>query len=307
MQIIHNIPDVLPEPCVATIGFFDGVHIGHRFLIEQVKNVASINGLKSALITFPIHPRKVMNSDYRPELLTTNSEKIVLLEGTGVDYCMMLDFTTDISQLTACEFMKNILKERYNVQSLVIGYDHRFGRNRSEGFDDYSLYGKQMGMEVVLAEACSFEQTNVSSSVIRTSLQQGRVDEVARCLGYDYSIEGVVVNGYKMGRKIGFPTANLQIETPEKLIPLDGVYAVRVDVEGKPYIGMLNIGYRPTMDNGRSRTIEVHILHFNSDIYDRTIRLSFVQRIRSEMKFSGLDDLVAQLHKDAIMVESILG
>nr|WP_320060008.1 bifunctional riboflavin kinase/FAD synthetase [uncultured Bacteroides sp.] len=307
MQIIRNIPDTLPEPCAATIGFFDGVHMGHRFLINQVKEVALSKGLRSALITFPEHPRKVMNSDYRPELLTTSTEKITLLEGTEVDDCIMLDFTTEIARLTAREFMKNVLKECYNVQSLVIGYDHRFGHNRSEGFEDYFLYGKSIGMEVVLAEACLLDQINVSSSVIRTYLQRGEVDLAARCLGYEYSIEGVVIGGYKVGRKIGFPTANLRIEDPDKLVPADGVYAVRVDVEGHIYTGMLNIGYRPTLDNGLSRSIEVHILHFNSDIYDRTIRLSFVQRVRSEMRFSGLDELVAQLRKDAITVEAILG
>ncbi|MBP1613388.1 MAG: riboflavin kinase [Bacteroidetes bacterium] len=307
MQIIRNIPDILPEPCAATIGFFDGVHMGHRFLINQVKEVALSKGLRSALITFPEHPRKVMNSDYRPELLTTSAEKITLLEDTEVDDCIMLDFTTEIARLTARQFMKNVLKERYNVQSLVIGYDHRFGHNRSEGFEDYSLYGKSIGMEVVLAEACLLDQINVSSSVIRTYLQRGEVDMATRCLGYEYSIEGVVVGGYKVGRKIGFPTANLRIEDPDKLVPTDGVYAVRVDVEGHIYTGMLNIGYRPTLDNGLSRSIEVHILRFNSDIYDRTIRLSFVQRVRSEMRFSGLDELVTQLRKDAITVEVILG
>jgi len=307
MQIICNIPGTLPEPCVATIGFFDGVHMGHRFLINQVRDVALSKGLRSALITFPEHPRKVMNSDYRPELLTTSHEKITLLEGTKVDECIMLDFTDEIARLTAYEFMKNVLKERYNVQVLVIGYDHRFGHNRSEGFDDYALYGKSIGMEVVLAEACSLDQVHVSSSVIRSYLQKGEVDVAARCLGYEYAIEGVVVGGYKVGRKIGFPTANLRIEDSEKLVPADGVYAVRVDVEGQSYNGMLNIGYRPTLENGLSRSIEVHILHFNSDIYDSTIRLSFVQRIRSEMKFSGLDELVSQLNKDAVMVEAILG
>lgn len=307
MQIIRNIPGTLPEPCVATIGFFDGVHMGHRFLINQVREVALSKGLHSALITFPEHPRKVMNSDYRPELLTTSNEKIILLEGTKVDECIMLDFTDEIAKLTAREFMKNVLKERYNVQVLVIGYDHRFGHNRSEGFEDYTLYGKSIGMEVVLAEACLLDQVHVSSSVIRSYLQKGEVDVAARCLGYEYAIGGVVVGGYKVGRKIGFPTANLRIEDPEKLVPADGVYAVRVDIEGQGYNGMLNIGYRPTLDNGLSRSIEVHILHFNSDIYDSTIRLSFVQRIRSEMKFSGLDELVGQLNKDAVMVEAILG
>lgn len=153
MQIIRNIPGTLLEPCVATIGFFDGVHTGHRFLIEQVKEVAATRGLRSALITFPVHPRKVMKADYHPELLTTQDEKIALLAETGVDYCIMLDFTPEISWFTARDFMTTILQERYQVQSLVIGYDHRFGHNRSESFEDYCRYGEEIGMQIVLARA----------------------------------------------------------------------------------------------------------------------------------------------------------
>ena len=193
MQIIHDLPSVLPEPCVATIGFFDGVHLGHRFLIEQVRRAAAAKGMRSALITFPVHPRKVMNSGYRPELLTTRDEKLALLAGTEVDYCMMLDFTPQVSRLTAREFMTGILKERYNVQALVIGYDHRFGHNRSEGFEDYRRYGESMGMEVIRAEACVEDGVRVSSSVIREFLHEGRVREANRCLGYDYFLDGTVV------------------------------------------------------------------------------------------------------------------
>ncbi|WP_321478654.1 bifunctional riboflavin kinase/FAD synthetase [uncultured Bacteroides sp.] len=306
MQIIHSITD-LCEPCVASIGFFDGVHAGHQFLINQVQNVALKKGLRSALITFPVHPRRVMNSDYRPDLLTTADEKIELLEQTGIDYCIMLDFTLEISHLTAYDFMKRILKEQYNVHTLLIGYDHRFGYNRSEGFDEYVLYGKTIGMDVVLAEACRMDGINISSSVIRNYLQEGLVDMAAKCLMYEYSIQGVVVGGYRVGRKIGFPTANLDVEEIEKIIPADGVYAVRVEVQGQFYAGMLNIGYRPTIDNGKNRSVEVHILHFDSDIYNCVIRLFFVKRIRLEMKFSNLDELIAQLHVDAAMVEDILG
>lgn len=305
MLITRNIPDVLPEPCVATIGFFDGVHTGHRFLIEQVRQIAAAKGLRSALITFPIHPRKVMNSSYRPELLTTSDEKLALLEQTGVDYCLMLDFTADISRLTAQEFMADILKERYNVQTLVIGYDHRFGHNRSEGFDDYYRYGQAMGIEVVLAHVCTYQDTNVSSSAIRKCLHGGEVEIAARCLGYDYFLDGIVVGGYQVGRKIGFPTANLRVDDPDKLVPADGVYAVHVAFGGKVYDGMLCIGKRPTLNNGSNRTIEVNILHFNSDIYDQSIRISFVKYLRPELKFDGIDGLIAQMHQDAMDVEAL--
>lgn len=306
MQIIYNTSTILPEPCVATIGFFDGVHTGHCFLIDQVKEIAAAKGLRSALVTFPVHPRKVMNADFRPELLTTQEEKIQLLADTGVDYCLMLDFTPQISQLSAMEFMTDILKERYRVECLVIGYDHRFGHNRSEGFEDYCQYGQAIGMEVIRARGYAYNDMHISSSVIRNFLLRGEVDMAACCLGYDYFLDGTVVGGYRVGRKIGFPTANLSVDDPDKLVPADGVYAVRVSFDGNTYMGMLSIGRRPTLNNGLNRTIEVNILHFNSDIYDKIIRISFVKRTRSELKFDTIDELIAQLHKDAIEVEALL-
>lgn len=305
MQLITNIPATPPEPCVATIGFFDGVHRGHRFLIEQVKEVAAVRGLHSALITFPVHPRKVMNADYRPELLTAPMEKTELLAETGVDYCMMLDFTPDISRLTACEFMTHIVRDRYQVRCLVIGYDHRFGHNRSEGFEDYCRYGQEIGMDVVLAQACTYKDLHISSSAIRNFLHRGEVDQATICLGYNYFLDGIVVSGYQVGRKIGFPTANLSVDDPDKLVPADGVYAVYVFIDAKCYKGMLCIGHRPTLDNG-AKSIEVNILHFHSDIYGKDIRLSFVEYLRPELKFDSIDELVIQMHKDEEMVEALL-
>lgn len=306
MQIIHDIPSVLPEPCVATIGFFDGVHRGHRFLIDQVRQVAAVRGMRSALITFPVHPRKVMNRDFQPELLTTRDEKLALLAGTGVDYCMMLDFTPDVSRLTAREFMTGILKGRYNVYALVIGYDHRFGHNRSEGFEDYCRYGEAVAMEVIRAEACVVDSIRVSSSVVRNFLHEGKVEEANRCLGYEYFLDGTVVSGYQVGRKIGFPTANLQVDDPDKLIPVDGVYAVRVAFDGKTHDGMLSIGNRPTIGNGPERSIEVNIFNFHSDIYDKFIRLSFVDYLRPQLKFDSIEELIGQIRQDQSDVEAIL-
>lgn len=306
MQIIHDIPSVLPEPCVATIGFFDGVHRGHRFLIDQVRQVAAVRGMRSALITFPVHPRKVMNRDFQPELLTTRDGKLDLLAGTGVDYCMMLDFTPDVSRLTAREFMTGILKGRYNVHALVIGYDHRFGHNRSEGFEDYCRYGEAVAMEVIRAEACVVDSIRVSSSAIRNFLHEGKVEEANRCLGYEYFLDGTVVSGYQVGRKIGFPTANLQVDDPDKLIPVDGVYAVRVTFDGKTHDGMLSIGNRPTIGNGPERSIEVNIFNFHSDIYDKFIRLSFVDYLRPQLKFDSIEELIGQIRQDQSDVEAIL-
>lgn len=306
MEIIHDINKVHIEPCVATIGFFDGVHLGHKFLIQQVKAVAEGKGLRSALISFTEHPRKVMQKDYQPKLLSTPKEKIDLLTATEVDYCILLDFTPEMAKLTAKEFMTQVLKEKLNVQSLVIGYDHRFGHNRVEGFDDYCRYGEEIGMEVLRAKACIVNDVNVSSSVIRLFLQEGEVDMAAKCLGYNYYLDGTVVDGYKVGRTIGFPTANLLVEEPDKLVPADGVYAVRVTVDGKEYMGMLDIGHRPTLNNGSNKSIEVNILDFSSDIYEHAIRIVFVQRIRSDIKFKNLDGLISQLHKDEEEVRKIL-
>ncbi|NDV82200.1 bifunctional riboflavin kinase/FAD synthetase [Bacteroides sp. 51] len=309
MLLVRNTPDLSHnalKPSVAAIGFFDGVHLGHYYLIEQVKTEAAKRGFSSSLVTFPVHPRKVMDAEYKPELLTSYDEKVELLETTEIDYCFALDFTSDISHLTAYDFMRSILKERYNVQGLVIGYDHRFGHNRSEGFDDYFRYGKELGIDVIRACARIINKVTISSSVIRRQLHAGDVALAATYLGYEYFLDGTVIDGYKVGRTIGFPTANIHVTDSDKLVPADGVYAVKVTVNNNVYAGMLNIGHRPTINNGGHRSIEVHILHFHSDIYNYPIRISFVQRIRSEMKFTGKEQLVEQLSKDASVVEGLL-
>lgn len=292
-------------PSVATIGFFDGVHRGHRFLIEQVREVAAVRGLASSVVTFPVHPRKVLQPDFHPELLTTCDEKVALLAETGVDYCMMLDFTPELARLSAKEFM-TLLKEHYHIQALVVGYDHRFGHNRSEGFDDYVRYGQELGMEVLLARAYSNNEVTVSSSAIRHLLLEGDVSEAAIGLGYHFFLNGTVVGGYHVGRTIGFPTANLKVNDSDKLVPADGVYAVYVFVDGRQYGGMLSIGYRPTLNNGIDRSIEVNIFNFNSDIYNQPMQLSFVQRTRSELKFDTMAALIEQLHNDEVEVRKIL-
>lgn len=298
---------------VATIGFFDGVHQGHRYLIEQVREVAAVRGLASSVVTFPIHPRKVMKPDYRPDLLTTRDEKVALLAETGIDCCIMLDFTQEVARLSARQFMA-ILKERYRIAALVIGYDHRFGHNRSEGFDDYVHYGKELGMEVLLARVYSYmrggresgAEGTVSSSAIRRLLLAGNVSEAAEYLGYDFFLNGTVVSGYQVGRKIGFPTANLHLNDPDKLVPADGVYAVRVSIGGTEYGGMLSIGYRPTFDNGANRSIEVHIFDFDADIYQQPMRISFVRFMRPELKFDTVEALVARIRRDEKEIRAVL-
>mgnify|MGYP000139518945 CR=1 FL=1 len=313
MIVVRDFDRLKGKELVATIGFFDGVHLGHRFLIDEMKEIAKARNLPSAVITFPEHPRAVLHADYQPKLLNSFEEKLQQLETTGVDYCIVLDFTIELSRLSAKEFITSILAKSLHVKTLLIGYDHRFGHNRSEGFEDYVRYGKEIGIEVIRAKAytSNIEIGNepnipVSSSLIRKLLHEGEVSLAAHCLKYEYFLDGIVVGGYQVGRKIGFPTANLRVDDPDKLIPADGVYAVWVTFDGKTYMGMLNIGVRPTIDNGPNRTIEVNILHFHSDIYDKFIRLTFVKRTRPELKFSSIDELITQLHKDAEETETIL-
>ena len=306
MQIIRDTSAINPEPSVATIGFFDGVHAGHRYLIQQVKEIAAAKGLRSALVTFPVHPRKVMNTNYRPELLTTPEEKISLLADIGVDYCLMLDFTPEVSRLTAREFMTQLLKERYQVKYLVIGYDHRFGHDRTDGFEQYVVYGTECGIEVLKASPYDEGNTAVSSSEIRKLLQAGNVAEAAYLLTYPYQLLGHIVSGYKVGRTLGFPTANIRVDEPFKVIPGIGVYAVWVEVEGERYKGMLYIGDRPTLNNGKDISMEVNILDFSGDIYNDSIRVSFVQYVRRDIKFDSLEELKAQLEKDRCTVNNLL-
>lgn len=287
----------------ATIGFFDGVHRGHRYLIKQVCEAAAMRSLQSAVITFPIHPRKVMQSAFAPQLLTTCEEKVALLKESGIDHCLLLPFTTAVSHLSAREFMQ-LLQEKYNVEALVIGYDHRFGHNRSEGFEDYVRYGKELGIEIIAATA--YPECEVSSSAIRRALLQGEVEVATQLAGHNYSLSGTVIGGHRVGRAIGFPTANVQVTEEEKLIPADGVYAVQVIIQGIQYDGMLSIGRRPTLNNGNDRSIEVHIFHFQEEVYNQSITLRFIARTRDIMNFASLDELTAQLHRDAAEVKSAL-
>ena len=297
MNIIEDTyPQALP-PTVATIGFFDGVHLGHRYLINQVKIAASQCGWCSSIITFPVHPRQVIQSDYQPQLLSSPEEKIELLSQTGIDNCILLPFTQELSKLTAYEFMQ-LLYDKYKVRMLVIGYDHRFGHNRAETFEDYCRYGRELGIHIMQATAYTQEQDKVSSSAIRRALLSGDVMTAQKYLGYNYFLEGTVVSGYQVGRKIGFPTANLRVDFPYKLIPSIGVYAVRVQVAGQQWKGMLSIGYRPTINNGNDLSIEVHILDFEGDIYNQQMRLEFIEFLRPEVKFDSIDELIAQMHKD---------
>ena len=299
MNIIYSSDTSSLPPCVATVGFFDGVHAGHRFLINELKEIAETENLKSTVVTFAIHPHKVLDPDFTPELLSTLSEKLVLLESTGIDNCIVLDFSLEMAKLSAFDFIKTVLLEKYNVQSLLVGHDHRFGHNRADGFPEYKQYGQSLGMKVIQATRFSTSDTpHISSSEIRMALHRGDITTANRILTYRYSFVGRVMNGFKIGRKIGFPTANLYCENQEKMIPPFGVYAVKVYWNENSYKGMMNIGTRPTLDNGYHTSLEVHIIDFDEDIYNQNIKVEFIQKIRDEKKFNGLDELIAQLQKD---------
>ena len=301
----HHLAD--NTPYVATIGFFDGVHRGHQYLISRLMEQAAAAGMPSMVITFDRHPREVLGSNYQPRMLSTLSEKLQRLRQTGVDRCEVLSFTPQLAALTAREFMQHVLKEQLNVGKLYIGYDNRFGHNREEGFDDYVRYGREMGIEVIHNDAFQLNQVNISSSVVRSFLDEGEVELANQCLGYNYTVEGGVVDGVHEGRKMGFPTANIEPSYALKLIPAPGVYAVKVRVEGTDewLNGMMNIGMRPTFD-GQSQTLEVNVFRLKENLYGQQLQVAFFERLRGEQRFDNIEALKAQLQQDAIEAERIL-
>jgi riboflavin kinase/FMN adenylyltransferase len=295
------------QPIVATVGFFDGVHAGHRYLIEQVQTTAREKGLSSAVITFKDHPRKTLQSEFIPELLSLYSEKLKQLETTGVEICISMDFTVEMSKLSAREFIQQILKEKLNVATLLVGYDHRFGHNREEGFYDYKRYGHEVGIEVLQAMEYN-PSLHISSSHIRKLLECGEVQNAARLFTYNYSLSGIVIEGFKVGRTIGYPTANIEVVDKEKIIPANGIYAVWVYLENYPqkYKGMLYIGNRPTLYNDGKRTIEVNIFDLSANLYSKKITIEFVTFIRGDHHFASIAELTEQINKDKETVLSIM-
>ncbi len=305
MIVIRQNEDTIEQGIVATIGFFDGVHVGHRFLIKELQDWGKELNMPSAVITFPEHPRQVLHSDYRPKLLDTFQEKMERLETTGIDYCIALDFTYELSLYSAADFIR-LLAEEYHVKGLLIGYDHRFGHDRSDGFEQYVEYGGQVGMEVRKASPYDEGNIRVSSSEIRRLLQEGKVEMANALLTYPYQLRGRIVSGYKVGRTIGFPTANIEVDSPYKLLPKVGVYAVWVELLGKRYKGMLYIGKRPTLQNGDNLTIEVNILGFSGNAYNDEITVSFVYAVREDKTFESVEALREQLERDRQTVDKLL-
>lgn len=288
-------------PCIATVGFFDGVHIGHRFLLNELKTLAKSQNLPAAVITFKHHPRQVLQKEYQPKLLNSLEERLEQLQTTGVDYCLLLDFTIELAALSARTFIVNILSNLLHVRTLLIGYDHRFGHDRTDGFEQYTAYGKEANLQVVKVRPFVQGELKASSSAIRLFIEKGEMEQANALLSYPYKLSGTVVKGHQIGRTLGFPTANIALQNPNKLCPCKGVYLVRVSIENQSYKGMLYIGNRPTLGNG-DNSIEVHILNFNEDIYGKSIDIHFHVFIRSSIKFESLELLHLQLEKDKTRV-----
>lgn len=276
---------------VATIGTFDGVHRGHQYVVEQVVSLARQRGLEAMVVTFSNHPLQVLREGFVPQLLSLTEEKVERLERTDIDRIALLEFTPELARMSAREFMQRVLVEQLGVQVLLIGYDNHFGHDR-KGFEDCVGYGKELGMEVVACD-CLTAGGDISSTAVRSALQEGDIERANGMLGYEYSLQGKVVAGFQNGRKLGYPTANLLIDA-EKLIPENGVYLVRSD---RGY-GMLNIGTRPTLHNGRQQSIEVHLFDFEGDLYGQTLCVHLLRHLRKEREFDSLSALEAQLKQD---------
>lgn len=289
----------------ATIGFFDGVHRGHQFMIDSLTTMAHAQGRQSLVITFDRHPRQVVHADYVPQLITTTDEKLQLLHATAADRIEVLHFDAQMAQLSAYEFMRQVLHEKYGVAMLLTGYDNRFGHNRAEGFADYVRYGEEMGMKVLQNTPIDIDGMRVSSSLIRRLIVEGNITEASNCMGHPYSITGSVAHGFQEGRRIGFPTANIVPESAENLVPGNGVYATRVSVEGGEWMpAMLNIGTNPTFQRQQT-TIEAHIIGFEGDIYGRKVRVEFGRKLRDEQRFESVEALQKQLEADKKEVEMV--
>lgn len=315
MQTIHlNETFREPTPCVATIGMFDGVHLGHRFVIDCLRQEAAKRGLPACVITFDRHPRQVVQPDWQPQLLSTLPEKLTLLALTGIELCVVLPFTQDVAALSAHDFMQQVLKEQIGAKVLLTGYDNHFGHRTkgvSESFEDYRRYGQELDIEVIALNPRPSTLTP-SSSLIRHLLQEGRIDEANKVLGHPYTVSGTVVTGEHIGTHLGYPTANLQPDDPCKLIPANGVYAVKARLEDslEQKHAMTNIGRRPTFHPSPSTpslstTIETHILRHDGKLYGQYMTVSFIHRLRDEKRFDSPEALVEQLRQDAATAEEL--
>lgn len=298
MKIFHSINEFHSDKkTILTLGTFDGVHIGHAAILKKLTQNTADGKFESAVLTFFPHPRMVLQGKSDLKLLNTINEKIDLLEKIGIENLIIHPFDANFSQLSAEEFVKTVLVDQLHIQKIIIGYDHRFGKNRTANIDDLTAFGLKYGFEVEQISAQEINDISISSTKIRTALEDGEINLANEYLGYSYFLSGTVVKGKQLGRTIGFPTANIELEEEYKLVPKNGVYIVAAEIDGKSVYGMMNIGFNPTVQ-GKKRTIEVHFFDFDLDIYDRHIRVAILQHIRSEEKFESVEFLKIQLGKD---------
>jgi riboflavin kinase/FMN adenylyltransferase len=293
---------------VATIGIFDGVHMGHRFILDHLKAQAEAHGGETVVVTLWPHPRIVLHKELHEfKLLHTRQEKIREMEGNGIDHLVVVPFDKEIASLTACDFVQKYLVERLGVEVLLLGYDNRFGMDRKGDPDGLRMCAEKNKFRIEKLPEYQSSYGTVSSSNIRDSILKGDLESAANMLGYHYYVSGTIVEGNHIGRKMGFPTANIHPLDPNKLIPMNGVYAIRVELRGETYKGMLNIGFRPTIDSAMAvKTVEAHLFDASGDFYDEEVVIHFVKRVRDEMRFSGLEALKQQLQKDKITVQKLL-
>lgn len=299
MEAIQNISHFkdVPYQTVVTIGTFDGVHLGHRKILERLTNNAKNTGLKSAVLTFFPHPRMVLQKDLDIKLLNTLEEKKQILETLGLDYLIIHPFTKEFSRLSAIDFVRDILVNNLKAKKIIIGYDHRFGRNRNANINDLISFGNTFDFEVEEIPAQEIDDVSVSSTKIRKALLEGDVETANSYLSYHYMLTGTVKKGKGLGKGFGFPTANLHIAETYKLIPKNGAYVVKSNLDGKDYHGMMNIGFNPTVD-GSQKSIEVNFFEFEGNLYGKKIQVQLLHRIRDEHKFNSIEELKEQLKKD---------
>lgn len=291
------------EKYSATIGFFDGVHVGHQFLLNQLKAISQKASTKTMVVSFINHPRIFFEPNCGLKFLSNAQEKTNLIENFGIDRIHLYEFDQEMARKTSKEFMQE-LHDQYGVVQLLVGYDHHFGSDTKTTFEEYKQIGKEVGVEVIQGKGMEKNGIQVSSTKIRHALEEGRIIDATTLLGHPYIIRGKIIHGKAIGRQLGFPTANMQTGS-FKLIPKKGVYAVKVRLDNKEtYKGVMNIGNRPTLDNG-GRSLEVHLLNFNEDIYCNTIQVDIIKYVREEQKFDSLDALVAQIKIDVETVKQL--
>ena len=299
MKIYHSTTafNSTKKTSIVTIGTFDGVHIGHQEIINRLVKNSVNNDNKSVILTFFPHPRMVIQKGSELKLLTTLQEKIALLEKTGLDFLIIEPFTKDFSRLTALDFVRDILVQQLKIKKLVIGYDHHFGRNREGNFEQLKEYGTVYNFKVEEIPAQDIQSIAVSSTKIRKALAEGNIQKANTYLGYEFMLTGKVIHGKGLGKKWNYPTINIHIEESYKLIPKSGVYIVKTNIDNTNIFGIMNIGYRPTID-GKNQTIEVHLLDFNADLYGENIQVQLAYHLRDEQKFDSIDNLFNQIKLD---------